>query len=302
MLAGARIFHVNVNCSDVARSRGFYVDGCGLVDGVRTAPEGAQPGVAFGLDRARWDAWILVGANGFDGGAIDLLEWKEPPPIGAPAGALYESGFQRLGLLVTDLDRAIANTAARGGTVWSEPNVHHLPNRREIRIIFVNDPDGTAIELVEGDACRLSFVGVTCRDLELSVAFYRTLGFRELARFASAPETAPHLRVDGAVSMVEVLMAAPGGGEVQLMLVGFEVPTVRAAEPRAANTLGMWRTALLLPDLDGAVAAVQRAGIELISAPQRMAMGPGLPELRFVCFRGPDHEVVELIEEPSDDR
>ena len=27
-----------------------------------------------------------------------------------------------------------------------------------------------------------------------------------------------------------------------------------------------------------------------------MAMGPGLPELRFVCLRGPDDEVIELIE------
>jgi hypothetical protein len=30
-----------------------------------------------------------------------------------------------------------------------------------------------------------------------------------------------------------------------------------------------------------------------------MAMGAGLPELRFVCFRGPDHEVLELIESPT---
>jgi hypothetical protein len=30
-----------------------------------------------------------------------------------------------------------------------------------------------------------------------------------------------------------------------------------------------------------------------------MSMGPGLPELRFVCFPGPDGEVIELIEEPE---
>jgi len=29
-----------------------------------------------------------------------------------------------------------------------------------------------------------------------------------------------------------------------------------------------------------------------------MAMGPGLPELDFVCLRGPDYEVIELIEQP----
>ena len=215
ILDGARIFHVNVNCSDLARSRAFYVDGCGLVDGVRTTPEAAQSGIAFGLDRARWDAWILVGDKGFEGGAIDLLEWQEPAPAGAAPGALYETGFQRIGIRVADLDATIASVGAHGGTVWSEPNVHHVPGGGEIRIVFVSDPDGVAIELVEGGAGGLSFVGVTCRDLERSVAFYSALGFHELARFPSSPESGAHFRVNGPVSMVEVLMRAPGAGAVQ---------------------------------------------------------------------------------------
>ena len=70
----ARIFHVNVNCTDLERSRRFYADALGLDAAVRTTPDRAQPGAAFGLDTARWDAWVLVGANGFDGGAVDLLE------------------------------------------------------------------------------------------------------------------------------------------------------------------------------------------------------------------------------------
>jgi hypothetical protein len=36
--------------------------------------------------------------------------------------------------------------------------------------------------------------------------------------------------------------------------------------------------------------------VGLLSDAQAMSMGPGLPELRFVCLRGPDHEVIELIE------
>jgi glyoxylase I family protein len=299
MLDGARIFHVNINCSDLTRSRAFYVDGCGLAEGVRTTPETTQSGTAFGLDRARWDAWILVGAAGFDGGAVDLLEWQEPPPIAAPPAVLCEAGWQRIGLLVPDLDAAIANACARGGVVWSEPLVHELPNGGGVRLVLMSDPDGVAVELVEGDTNRLSFVGLTCSDLERSVAFYRALGFRELARFPSARDSAPHLRVDGPVSMLEVLMRAPGPGDVHLMLVGFDEPAVARGAPRAANALGMWRTALLLPELEPAVAALRAAEVELISEPRSMAMGPGLPELQFVCFRGPDHEVIELIEQPA---
>ena len=298
MLDGARIFHVNINCSNLPRSRAFYVDGCGLSEGVRTTPVETQSGVAFGLDRARWDAWILVGTNGFDGGAVDLLEWQDPRPEGRPPAALFEAGFQRIGLLVPDLDAAIANACALGGAVWSEPLTHQIPTGGVVRIVLMSDPDGTAIELVEGDASRLSFVSVTCRDLERSVAFYTTLGFRERARFPTTTTSSEHLRVDGPVAMTEVLMTAPGRGEVHLMLVGFEQPVVRVAAPRPANALGMWRAALLLPDLDRAIASLRAHDVALISDAQSMTMGPGLPELRFVCLRGPDHEVIELIEAP----
>jgi catechol 2,3-dioxygenase-like lactoylglutathione lyase family enzyme len=297
-LDGARIFHVNVNCSDLERSRAFYVDGCGLVDGVRTTPEAAQSGIAFGLDVARWDAWILVGEKGFEGGAIDLLEWQEPRPSGHAPATIYDGGFQRIGVRVADLDRAIEKATALGGNAWSEPLVHETPGGGHVRIVMMSDPDGVVVELVEGGQ-GLSFLGITCTDLERSVEFYTALGFRELARFPSTHESGGHLHIDGPMAMVEVLMRAPNGGDVHLMLVGFDVPNVRSHPPRAANTIGMWRCALLLPDLDRAVNALRAAGVQMISDPQPMAMGPGVPDLRFACFRGPDHEVIELIQEPA---
>ena len=298
-LEGARIFHVNVNCSDLARSRTFYVDGCGLLEGVRTTPEEAQSGIAFGLDRARWDAWILVGAKGFEGSAIDLLEWQKPAPAGSPPAAINEAGFQRIGVLVPDIDAAIASASASGGVAWSAPLVHEIPSGGQVRIVMMSDPDGVVLELIESTGSGLSFVGVTCHDLGRSLAFYESLGFRELARFPSAHDDAAHLRIDGALAMVEVLMGAPGRGDAHLMLVGFDAPTVAPSRPRPANTLGMWRAALLLPDLDRAVAELRALDVALLSEPQSLAMGPGLPDLRFVCFRGPDHEVIELIEQPA---
>ena len=46
----ARLFHLNVNCSDLDRARRFYVDGIGLTVGVRTTVDEVQSGTAFGLD------------------------------------------------------------------------------------------------------------------------------------------------------------------------------------------------------------------------------------------------------------
>ena len=297
-LADGRLFHVNVNCSDLDRSRRFYVDGLGLTAGVRTAADQAQPGAAFGLDRARWDAWILLGPRGFDGAAIDLLEWQEPAPRGAAPPNVEQCGFQRLGLLVPDLDAAIARVRELGGAVWSDPFTHALPDGGEIRLVLASDPDATAVELIEGDGPRVTFVAITCADLERSIAFYRALGFRDVARFPSTSDDGAHLRIDGPVAMEEVMLLAPTKSELSVMLVGFTTPPTVQPAPRPANTLGMWRTALIVGDLDAAYTELGSLGVPTISPPTTMAMGPGLPELRFLCFAGPDGEVVELIEQP----
>jgi len=297
-LDGARLFHVNVNCSNLERSSRFYTDGLGLTPGARTSPETAQPGAAFGLATARWDASILLGQKAYEGGAIDLLEWQEPAPVGAPPDAPTVTGFQRLGMRVPDLDAAIARAEALGGARWSPPFEHALENGGAIRLVIVSDPDGTAIELIEGGPAALSFVAVTCRDLERSRAVYGALGFRELARYPSENDDGAHLRLDGPVAMDEVVLAAPGGGDVLLMLVGFRTPAPVAAAERPANALGMWRAAFLVADLDAAYAAAS-AVMAPISEPVALAMGPGLPTLRFCCLRGPDAEVIELIEQPA---
>ena len=298
-LSDARLFHVNVNCSSLDRSRRFYTEGLGLTIGAHTAPESAQPGAAFGLDVARWDASILLGPRAYDGGAIDLLEWHEPLPVGKPPGSLAETGFQRLGLHVPDIEAAATQVVAFGGSVWSDPQVHTPPKGTEIRIVLASDPDGTAMELVEGGPAALSFVTVACRDLDASLAFYARLGFGEVARFASDNPDGSHLRIDGPVAMDEVVLRPAGGGDVMLILVGFRNPTAVVTKPRPANALGMWRAAFLVTDLDAAFAKLAGQRVDTISEPVSMAMGPGLPELRFMCFRGPDAEVVELIEQPS---
>jgi len=297
-LVDGRLFHVNVNCSDLDRSRRFYVDGLGLTAGVRTAADRVQPGMAFGLERARWDAWILLGPRGYDGAAIDLLEWQEPAPRGTPPAHVEECGFQRIGILVPDLDVAIARARELGGAVWSDPFTHALDGGGEIRLVLANDPDGTTLELIEGDGPRVAFVAIACADLERSIAFYRALGFREGARFPSTNDDGAHLRIDGPVAMEEVMVLAPTKSEANVMLVGFSTPRPVRVPARPANTLGLWRSALLVTDLDTAYAELGRLGITTLSAPTTMAMGPGLPELRFLCFAGPDGEVLELIEQP----
>lgn len=140
-----RIFHVNVNCSNLETSLAFYRDRVGLTASVRTAPRHPQPGAAFGLDRAQWDAWIMTASGGLDEVVLDLLEWKVPGPS-HPRGP---GGFQRLRVGVHP-DSPLA----------SEDAV---------------DPDGTALEIVARDRPRVAGVVVGCSNLEASQAFYRNV-------------------------------------------------------------------------------------------------------------------------------
>jgi len=226
-VGSGRVVHANVNCTDLERSVVFYRDTLGLSPHTRTAPTEPQPGDAFGLDRAQWDAWIMAGPGGFAAPVVDLLEWKVPPPVPADGSTL---GYRRLRLV-----GAVAAAA---------------------------DPDGTALAVTVGPAA-LTGVEVACSDLARSQRFYD--------------------EIVGAPDFFELVAAPPGSG----------------AAPGAANTVGIWRVALDTADLDADVAALGAAGVELVSPPVAMAMGPGLPVLRFVCFRDPDGAVLELIERPA---
>jgi glyoxylase I family protein len=224
------VIHVNVNCTDLARSLAFYRDEVGLQAHTRTAPDSPQPGTAFGLGPAQWDAWMMGGPDGFRATVVDLLEWKVPPPT--PRPTVPTLGFRRLRL------------SAPGATARA-----------------VADPDGTPLDIEPGVGGPTGVV-VACSDAARSRAFYDDVA--GLGAF---------------VSLVYDRGAAPA--------------------PADATTVGIWRLALGTDDLDADVAALAAAGVRCVSEPAEMAMGPGLPVLRFVLFPDPDGTMLELIERPT---
>ena len=299
-LSDARLFHVNVNCLDLERSQRFYTEGLGLTAGVRTTPDTIQPGAAFGLDRALWDASILLGPNGYDGGAIDLLQWHEPAPVGAPPRTVNETGFQRLGVRVPDLDATVGRVTeprrfgvertvrvtrwragARSDSSWSA--IRTAPRSNWSRAVRPPSRSWRSLAPISTDHARS-----TPRSGSVS--------------WPSIPARTPTVRTCTSTDRSRWTRSCsprPTRGEVLVMLVGFRTPAVERTPARAANALGMWRAAFLVTDLDAAVEELARNHVATISAPVSMSMGPGLPELRFVCFRGPSDEVLELIEQPA---
>jgi glyoxylase I family protein len=121
---GIRGFHhVSLIVADTARALAFYRDLLGLeVDPGR--PDLGFPG-----------AWLSIG-----GGAIHLLELPNPDPAtGRPA---HGGRDRHLALSVSDLDGLAAALDVAG--------IGYTSSRSGRKALFCRDPDGNALELIQG--------------------------------------------------------------------------------------------------------------------------------------------------------
>ena len=148
---GVRFLHVNVNCSDLARSRAWYEEVLGFSTRGGSAP-GAIDGAPFGFgdgSTCDYEASFLFAKSG--GFAIDLLEWKTPKPVGTPYASANHLGIYRMAFLVEDA-RAGYEELRRLGVEGPEPVF--LDMGPDIPVdgvwaVFFPDPDGTCLELIE---------------------------------------------------------------------------------------------------------------------------------------------------------
>jgi catechol 2,3-dioxygenase-like lactoylglutathione lyase family enzyme len=117
-MALSRIDHVTIRVSDLQRSRAFYADALGLVDGER--PPFNFPG-----------AWLWLG----DRAVVHL--------VGGRAAAVAETGpFDHVAFAASDLEGTRARLK-NAGIAFRETSVPGRP----LHQIFFTDPDGVAIEL-----------------------------------------------------------------------------------------------------------------------------------------------------------
>ena len=297
----SQVFHLNVNCTALDRSLGFYRDLLGLTQTTRTAPEAAQPGAAFGLAEAQWDAWILTGDRGYDGVVLDLLEWQVPPPGARAAAGANRLGFSRLGFTVPDVDEAHRRFTDAGVDCFGAPHDVEVEGVAGVRAFVCADPDGTLVELVSGGETRLSFVAVGCRDLDRSTEFYAdVLGFRPLARFAIGPHDGGALRLGPDIAWDMGYLDDPRGElAFALDLVQWRNPDAEGDPPAHANEVGIYRLAMLTDDIDRDHDELRAVGVTCMSPPATLEMGPGIPPLRALIFLDPDGAALELIEPPT---
>jgi len=131
--------HFGVTVSDLDRAVEFYRDTFGFGDPERFAVSGEAFADAVGVDGAtgrfaHFDA---------DGARIELVEY-DPEGDAIDDGTVDRPGVTHLGLAVDDLDAFYAGLAP-DVTTLSEPRT----TESGTRILFVRDPEGNLVEVLE---------------------------------------------------------------------------------------------------------------------------------------------------------
>jgi catechol 2,3-dioxygenase-like lactoylglutathione lyase family enzyme len=143
-MAGMRMSHIGICVSDWRRSLGFYSDGLGFQKTGELRVEGEPSETLLRLSGVSLRAIYLER----DGVRIELLHYEGPGAVGEPEPRpMNQLGLTHLSLRVDDLDAACANLEATGGMVLKDTRIE-MP-AAHTRAIFLTDPDGTLIELVQ---------------------------------------------------------------------------------------------------------------------------------------------------------
>ena len=141
------LYHININVSNLERSRDFYeLIGFQVVDEFSQAGE-AELDRGLGYDYTDCRAlFMAIGRNRFET-VIDLVEWNEPKSEPQEI-RLHQLGAPRIALRVRNIERVVEKLSAQGVEFFAEPQLLSFL-KRKVRFVCCRDPDGMTIEFVE---------------------------------------------------------------------------------------------------------------------------------------------------------
>ncbi len=143
-MAILRVGHLGICVSDLARSMRFYRDLCGFRALSQVDVEGEEADRLLRLAGVRQRTVFLER----DGVRLALFAYRSPPAQGSgEPRAMNECGFAALMLRVDDLDATLARFREAGVRVLDDTRTDHPAYGS--KLVFVCDPDGTLIELIE---------------------------------------------------------------------------------------------------------------------------------------------------------
>lgn len=142
---------------------------------------------------------------------------------------------------------------------------------------------------------RVDHFALTVSDLERSLRFYRDmLGLEVRVRRVWNEEYVREMVGFPDASMDIALLALPGSEDQQLELIEYQQP--RARPPRnPINTAGSAHLCFMVDDIQETYDRLRQAGIEFVSAPVAVPVGPNKGR-RTAYLLDPDGIVVQLMQ------
>lgn len=133
--------HTGLCVADLERSLRFYCEGLGFV---------ATRSFHVTRDIAEVDPPVDVTAQfiELDGLKIELLGYASPGVFGTPSSRRNQLGLTHLSFHVDDVDARARLLEELGGTTLPETR-HGAGDETMEQILFVADPDGTRVELMQ---------------------------------------------------------------------------------------------------------------------------------------------------------
>lgn len=140
------VSHFGLCVSDVDASLRFYCDGLGFSRG-ETFEVGDECRDALEVDGEVALRSEFIERDGF---AIELLGFASPGAQGEPSRRRNQRGLTHLALYVEDLETVADRLVSLGGSRLDATRTS-LPEEdgSSLEILFVADPDGTRVELLE---------------------------------------------------------------------------------------------------------------------------------------------------------
>jgi glyoxylase I family protein len=140
--------HTGITVSNLERSLAFWRDVLGFELSHRAHQTGALAAEITGVA----DAEILIAVVKAPGHKIELLEYRAPADRTHLRPRPCDVGSVHVALTVDDLDAVLETIAASGWKTAGKPQTLTIGPNAGKRVIYVRDPDGTTIELMQPPA------------------------------------------------------------------------------------------------------------------------------------------------------
>lgn len=140
-----QVDHTGITVRDLDASLAFWCEVLGFELLYRAHRAGDFAAGVVGVPGAE----ILIAVVQGFGHKIELLQYLAPADRAAHAPRPCDLGSLHLCFIVDDLDAARETLAARSWTMDGTPRVMEGGTRPGARLVYLRDPDGTTIELVQ---------------------------------------------------------------------------------------------------------------------------------------------------------